>query len=177
MGLKTHNFMIVLGALLCGAVVGELLEIDRRVEDLGRWLQERSGSTSGSFVTGFVTASLVYCIGALTIVGSIQEGISGDASLLYTKSLLDGAASIAFAASLGIGVAFSALTVLVVQGSLTQLAAQFQFLLDSRMLDELTATGGLMVVGIGLLLLEIVRIPIANLLPGLIFAVIFTAVF
>ncbi|MBI3091571.1 MAG: DUF554 domain-containing protein [Candidatus Tectomicrobia bacterium] len=177
MGTKTQHFMIVLGSLLCGGIVGEILNFERRLEALGQWLQARTGSSSGTFVAGFVTASLVYCIGALTIVGSIQEGISGDPTLLYTKSLLDGAASVAFAASLGLGVAFAALTVLVVQGLLTLLGAQLQFLLNPAVLNELTATGGLMVVGVGLLLLDVVRIPVANLLPALVFAVVFTLLF
>jgi uncharacterized membrane protein YqgA involved in biofilm formation len=110
----------------------------------------------------------------MTIVGSIQEGISGNADLLYAKSLLDGAASVAFASSLGIGVSFAALTVLVLQGTLTLLGAKLAFLLRPEVLNELTATGGLLIIAIGFLLLDVKRLPVANLLPALLAAVLLT---
>ena len=118
-------------------------------------------------MAGFVTASLVYCVGPMTIVGSIQAGIDGNVDVLYAKSVLDGAASVAFASSLGVGVLFSSLTVLIVQGGLTLLGSQLTFLLDERILNEVTGTGGALILGIGLLLLEIRRLRIANFLPAL----------
>jgi uncharacterized membrane protein YqgA involved in biofilm formation len=129
---------------------------------------------SGTFVTGYVTASLVFCVGPMTIVGSIQEGIGGSADLLYTKSLLDGAASVAFASSLGIGVSFAALTVVVFQGALTLLGARLAFLLRPEVLGELTATGGLLILAIGFLLLDLKRLRVANLLPALFVVVLLT---
>jgi uncharacterized membrane protein YqgA involved in biofilm formation len=110
----------------------------------------------------------------MTIVGSIQEGISGNADLLYAKSLLDGAASVAFASSLGIGVSFAALTVLVLQGALTLLGAKLAFLMWPEVLNELTATGGLLIIAIGFLLLDVKRLPVANLLPALLAVVLLT---
>ncbi|MGE5850454.1 MAG: DUF554 family protein, partial [Candidatus Methylomirabilota bacterium] len=117
----------------------------------------------------------VFCVGPMTIVGAIQEGMSGNAELIYTKSMLDGAASIAFASSLGVGVSFAAITVLVLQGALTLLGKQLAFLLRPEILNELTATGGLLILGIGLLLLEVKRLRVANLLPALVVAVLLTA--
>lgn len=121
-----------------------------------------------------LTASLVFCVGPMTIVGAIQEGMSGNPEIIYTKSMLDGAASVAFASSLGIGVSFAAVTVLVLQGALTLLGAQLAFLLRAEILNELTATGGLLILTIGLMLLEVKRILVANLLPALVVVVLLT---
>lgn len=173
LGLKTENPLIVIASLVAGGLIGEWWDLEGRLERAGAWLKARVGSAEGSFVAGFVTASLVYCVGPMTVVGSIQEGLTGDAAVLYAKSMLDGAASIAFASSLGIGVIFSALTVLVVQGALTLLGAQLAFLLDERILNEVTGTGGALILGIGLLLLDVRRIRVANFLPALVLAVLF----
>jgi len=122
-----------------------------------------------------VIASLVFCVGPMTLLGSIQEGLTGNPDIIYTKSMLDGAASIAFASSLGVGVSFAAVTVLVFQGALTLLGAQLAFLLRPEILNELTATGGLLILAIGLLLLDVKRIRVANLLPALVVVVLLTA--
>ncbi|MBI4590382.1 MAG: DUF554 domain-containing protein [Candidatus Rokubacteria bacterium] len=167
LALKADNMLIVIGSLVAGGLLGEWWNLEQRLEDAGAWLKARTGSTEGRFVTGFVTASLVYCVGPMTIVGSIQAGINGNAEVLYAKSMLDGAASIAFASSLGVGVLFSSVTVLIVQGGLTLLGGQLTFLLDERILNEVTGTGGALILGIGLLLLEIRRLRIANFLPAL----------
>jgi len=144
---------------------------------LGEFIKSKVKSESGTFVLGFVTSSLVFCVGPMTVVGAIEDGISGNASILYAKSILDGFASVAFASSLGIGVLFSALTVLIYQGLLTLLGGQLSFLLRPEILDEMSATGGLMIVGIGFFLLGVKKIKVANFLPGLIFAVIFALIF
>lgn len=175
MALKVQNMLVVIASMVIGGVVGELLEIETRLEQAGEWLKGRARSDSGNFVTGYVTASLVFCVGPMTIVGSIQEGISGNAEILYTKSMLDGAASVAFASSLGIGVIFASVTVLLLQGALTLLGGQLAFLLRPEVLNELTATGGLLILAIGLLLLDVKRLRVANLLPALVMAVLFTA--
>ncbi len=177
MAFKTNNVLIIIGSLVFGGILGELLQIEEALEALGERLKAGLRFQSGGFVEGFVTASLVYCVGAMTVVGSIQEGLSGDPQILYAKSLLDGTASIAFASTLGIGVAFASLTVFFVQGSLTLLGKQLSFLLSPGILSELTATGGLLILAIGLYLLEIKRIKVANLLPALIFAVVLAAIF
>ncbi|MBI4608540.1 MAG: DUF554 domain-containing protein [Candidatus Rokubacteria bacterium] len=177
LGLKTENPLIVIGSLVVGGLLGEWWDLEGKLERAGAWLKSRVGSSEGSFVAGFVTASLVYCVGPMTIVGSIQEGLNGDAAVLYAKSMLDGAASIAFASSLGVGVLFSALTVLVVQGALTLLGAQLAFMLDERVLNEITGTGGALILGIGLLLLDVRRVPVANFLPALVAAVVLAVLF
>ena len=167
LALKAKNMPIVIGSLVIGGLLGEWWNLERRLEAGGAWLKARTGSTEGRFVAGFVTASLVYCVGPMTIVGSIQAGIDGNVDVLYAKSVLDGAASVAFASSLGVGVLFSSLTVLIVQGGLTLLGSQLTFLHDERILNEATGTGGALILGIGLLLLEIRRLRIANFLPAL----------
>jgi uncharacterized protein len=175
MALKVQNILVVIASMVLGGVAGELLDIEGALERVGEQLKSWSRSGSGTFVIGYVTASLVFCVGPMTIVGSLQEGISGNADLLYTKSLLDGAASVAFASSLGIGVSFAAVTVVLLQGTLTLLGAKLAFLLRPEVLSELTATGGLLIVAIGLFLLDIKRLPVANLLPALLSVVLLTA--
>ncbi len=174
MALKAENLLVIIASMVLGGMLGEWLDLEAALERAGERLKAWAGAGSGTFVAGFVTASLVFCVGPMTIVGSIQEGIGGGAEILYTKAMLDGAASIAFSASLGIGVAFSVVTVLVVQGSLTLLGGRLGFLLEPEVLHELSAAGGLLIVGIGLLLLEIRRLRIANLLPALVVVVLLT---
>jgi uncharacterized protein len=177
MASKTENILIVIGSLALGGIVGELLKIEDGLEKIGDIIKSKVKSESKTFVLGFVTASLVFCVGPMTIVGSLEDGISGHADTLYAKSMLDGFASIAFASSLGVGVFFSFLTVLVFQGALTLLGSQLTFLLNPRILNELTATGGLMILGIGFYLLDIKRIKVGNFLPALIFVIILALIF
>jgi uncharacterized membrane protein YqgA involved in biofilm formation len=167
--------LIVLGALLLGGIVGSLLRLESRVEGLGGWLQTRlSGDTSSverhRFIEGFVVTSLLFCTGPLTILGSLNDGLGNGAEQLYLKAALDGFAAIAFAASFGWGVAASALTVLVVQGSLTLLGLGLGDVLPDAHLAALEATGGLLLVGVAFRLLRVREIPVADLLPALLFA-------
>jgi uncharacterized membrane protein YqgA involved in biofilm formation len=177
MAFKTENILLVIGSLVIGGIIGEILNLEERLERLGDFIKRKVKSESGSFVLGFVTSSLVFCIGPLTIVGSIQDGVTGDANVLYVKSLLDGFASIVFASSLGVGVLFSSITVLLFQGSLTLLGSRLSFLLRPAVLDELTATGGLIIVGIGIFLLGIKKIKVGNFLPALVVVVILALIF
>ena len=177
MAFRTDNILFVIGSLALGGIIGELLRVEEGLENLGEFLKRKVKSRSGNFVLGFVTSSLVFCIGPMTVVGSIQDGVSGDASVLYAKSLLDGFASIVFASSLGVGVIFSALTVLIFQGGLTLLGGKLSFLLRPEVLDELIATGGLIIVGIGIYLLGIKRIKVGNFLPALVVAVVLAMLF
>lgn len=172
MALEAHATLLAIGCLLLGGVTGELLRIEQRLEGLADRLRRMLRSDSDRFVEGFVTASLLYLTGAMTIVGSIRDGTVGDAGVLLIKSLLDGVASVALASSLGIGVLFSALPVLLVQGGITLLAAQLSFLSQPAVLDAVNATGGLLILGIGINLLEIGRIRVGNLLPALFYAVV-----
>ncbi|GEP37206.1 membrane protein [Nocardioides psychrotolerans] len=167
--------LIVLGSLLLGGILGSLLRLEDRVESLGRWLQRRLSATSDSverqrFVEGFVVSSLIFCTGPLTILGSLNDGLGNGADQLFLKAALDGFAAIAFAASFGWGVAASALTVLVVQGSLTLLGLGLGDVLPEAELAAITATGGLLLVGVALRLLNIRQIPVADLLPALLVA-------
>ncbi len=181
--IDTRNMVFPLIGMAVGALIGELLAIEDRLERLGERLQRRfdrkSGADAGerSFVKGFVTASALYCIGPLTVLGAIEDA-SGETPQLYIiKGLLDGFVSIMFAAMYGIGVAFSALSVLVVQGSLTLGGTGLDAVLDDRMRTELFAAGGLAVIGIGLNLLQITKIRLANLLPGLVLTPVLVAIF
>jgi uncharacterized membrane protein YqgA involved in biofilm formation len=173
--------LIVLGALLLGAILGSLARIEDRLEGLGDSLQRRLTRRSEGddevdheardrFVTGFMTASLVFCVGPLTILGSITEGIGKGPDQLLLKSALDGFASIAFAAAFGWGVAASILTLVVIQGGLTALGAALGDFLPDAQLAALTATGGLLLVGVALRLLEIKQLKVGDLLPALVFA-------
>lgn len=177
MAFKTDNILLVIGSLAVGGIIGEFIKLEERLESLGEFVKRKVKSKSGNFVLGFVTSSLVFCIGPMTIVGSIQDGVNGDASVLYAKSLLDGFASVVFASSLGIGVIFSSLTVLIFQGSLTLLGGELSFLLKPAVLNELVATGGLIIVGIGIYLLGIKKIKVGNFLPALVVAVILALLF
>lgn len=172
MALSGTRPLLAIGSLLAGAVTGELMNIERAVANLGERLKKRLRSDSSTFVQGFVTASILYCTGAMVIVGSIRDGTVGDPSILYIKSLLDGVASVAFASSLGLGVAFSALSVFVVQGSITLLSSQLTFLQEPAVIEAVTATGGLLILGIGINILEISQIRVGNLVPALLYAIL-----
>jgi uncharacterized membrane protein YqgA involved in biofilm formation len=177
MAIPDQGSLAAIGCLLLGALTGELLRIEQALEHVGCWLKRRAGSGSATFVQGFVTASILYLTGAMVIVGSIQDGTVGDTSTLYVKSLLDGVASIALSSTFGIGVAFSALSVLVVQGAITLLASHLNFLREPHVLNAVTATGGLMILGIGINLLGMARIRIGNFLPALPYAIIWAVLF
>lgn len=176
--------LIVLGALLVGGIVGSVLRIEDRLEGFGSWLQHRlraraAGGRQESaerhrFVEGFVSSSLVFCVGPLTVLGSLNDGLGNGPDQLFLKAALDGFAAVAFAASLGWGVAFSALAVLVVQGSLTVLGALLGDVLPDPHLAALTTTGGLMLVGVALRLLRIKQVPVGDLLPALLLAPLLT---
>jgi hypothetical protein len=172
MALSGTRPLLVIGSILLGAVTGELMDIEGRIAAIGEWLKRRFRSESSTFVQGFVTASVLYCTGAMVIVGSIRDGTVGDPSILYVKSLLDGVASIAFASSLGLGVAFSALSVFAVQGAITLLASKLAFLQSPLVIESVTATGGLLILGIGINILEIKQIRVGNLVPALLFAIL-----
>jgi uncharacterized protein len=198
--LGTQNPIIVLAGLLIGGLTGEALQIEERLRSMGGWfektfisrerkkdeeMQDLYGEGEHSeilqkkerFVKGFLTASLVFCIGPMTILGSIQDGLTGDYSTLAIKSVMDGFASLAFASTLGIGVAFSAVVVLIYQGGLTLLAAQANAVVTAQMMTEMTAAGGVLLLGIAVSsLLEIKPIRVASFLPALLFTPLIVAV-
>lgn len=169
MALKTGNMLIVILALATGAVLGEALNIDYGLNRVGVWLSTKftGQSIHGNIGQGFVTATLLYCIGAMSVVGAIQDGLTGDASTLYAKSLLDGITAILFTSSLGIGVALSSISVLLYQGSITLLAGFFSSVLSESVIREMTATGGILIIGVSIIMLELKQIRLANLLPAI----------
>ena len=180
MALESQNLLIVMGSVLIGGVLGEWWRIEDGLEKVGNWLEDRFGqpddAAQGRSITrAYVTTSLLFCVGPLTIVGSILDGLTGNFQPLAIKSMLDGFAALAFGASLGPGVLFSAVTILIYQGGLTLLAKFFGASLtgitaDTPAVIEMSATGGVLILGIGLILLEIKRIRVGNFLPALVIA-------
>lgn len=166
MALKTQNVLVVIISLVVGALIGEALDLDGRLNRLGAWLERHCGGES-NVSKGFITASLVFCVGAMAVVGALQDGLSGDASTLYAKSTLDLVSSTVFASTMGPGVALAALPVFVYQGGITLAAAYLSPYVTAPMLSEMTAVGGLLIVGISLMMLDIIRIKVANLLPAI----------
>jgi uncharacterized membrane protein YqgA involved in biofilm formation len=190
---QSENEIIVLGSILVGGLLGEWGRIEDRLRGLGALLEKRFTRNPGTlddleadrgktpmtsrFIQGFLTASLVFCVGPMTILGSIHDGLTGDYSLLAIKSVLDGFASLAFASTLGIGVLFSSLVILVYQGGLSLLAAQAEALVTQAMMNEMTATGGVILVGIAVSsLLELKPIRVGNFLPALFIAPVIVAI-
>jgi uncharacterized membrane protein YqgA involved in biofilm formation len=172
--------LIVLGSLLLGGIAGSLLRVEDRLEGFGARLQARLAREAGSaerrrFVEGFVAASLLFCVGPLTILGSLSDGLGNGSDQLILKATLDGFASIAFAASFGWGVAASVLVVAVVQGSLTLVGGLLGGLLPEAHLLAVTATGGLLLVGVALRLLRIKQVAVGDLLPALVVAPLLTS--
>ena len=163
--------LYVLGGVLIGGLIGEALGIERRLEALGDQVQARLSSAEGSTVSeGFVTASLLFCVGSLTVVGSIQDGLTGDYQTLATKAVLDGFAAIALAATLGWGVGLSIVTILIVQGGISLGAGVFDDVLQGEALAVLTSAGGVTIIGIALKLLDIKDVKVGNFLPALVIA-------
>ena len=178
----THNMVFPLVGMVIGAIIGELLRIEDRLEKIGHVLKRRFAKTDESgeehgFVRGFVTASLLYCVGPLTILGAIQDASGQTPQLYIIKGSLDGFISVIFAAIYGVGVMFSAVSVFIVQGTLTALGTSIDSLLDDRMRLELFSAGGLAVVAIGINLLEIKKIRLGSLLPGLVVTPLLVAIF
>ena len=178
---ETQNPIIVLFSLLIGGILGEWWRIEGRLQDFGGMLQKRfasgeSAESSSGFIRGFLTASLVFCVGPMTILGSIQDGLTGDYQLLAIKSVLDGFAAMAFAATLGMGVLFSVIVILVYQGGLSLLASSAQAVITDAMMNEMVAVGGILLIGIAISsLLEIKHIRVGNFLPALLIAPLIVA--
>lgn len=182
MFLETNNALIVLAALLAGTLLGEWWHIESRLEGFGEKLKARFSSVSGSqdlsrFVEGFLTTSILFCVGPMAILGSIQDGLTGDYSLLATKAVMDGFAALAFASTMGVGVIFSIITLLLFQGGISLLAVQVQDVISAAMIAEMSAAGGVILIGIALSnILNIRKIRTGNALPALFLAPLFTAV-
>ncbi|WP_414697363.1 DUF554 domain-containing protein [Peptacetobacter sp. AB845] len=173
--LEGNNTIITIVSMALGALVGELIDIDKWLNKLGETIQKKLDKGNGKesrIAEGFVNASLLYCVGAMSIVGALQAGLSGNYDTIYAKTVLDGVSSVIFSASMGIGVIFSSVTVLLYQGGITLCASFLSGILSQAVIAEMTAVGSLMIVGLGLNLLEVTDIKIANLLPGILVPVV-----
>lgn len=177
MSFETQNILLLIVSIVLGSIVGELMGIEKGLNQAGLWLEKKlGGSKQGSIATGFVTATLVYCIGAMAVLGAMDSGLRNNHDILYTKAMLDGFSAIIFTSTLGIGVLFSAVPVLFYQGLIALLSTQIYGLVSKEMLDamlvEVTAVGGLMIIAIGINILELRKINVANMLPALLIAAV-----
>jgi uncharacterized protein len=166
--MKTDALLLVIFSMAIGSVIGEGLGIERCLETLGRWIEARTAGAGGHVATGFVTASLIYCVGSMAIVGSLESGLSGNHQTLLAKSVLDGVTAVVFASTFGIGVLFSAVSVLAYQGAITLAATLLKPLLVPVVIHQISSLGGLLIVAIGLNLLEITKMRVGNMLPAMV---------
>lgn len=164
--LKTDAILIVIFSLAIGSLLGELLKIEERLDQLGNWIGSRISKESEGISRGFVSTSLLYCVGAMAIIGSMESGLTGNHETLFAKSILDGIGSVIFASTLGIGVMFSAVSVFVYQGLLTLTASSMKPFLLPEVVAQMSSVGGLLILAIGISLLEIKKVKIGNMLPA-----------
>lgn len=173
MGLKSENFLIVIVSLVFGTMIGESLALEDKLNDLGLWLERKMGSKAkGSISQGFVTATLIFVIGAMSILGALDSGIRGDHQVLYTKGIIDGFTAFILTTTLGMGVIFSAVPVFLYEGLIALFATQIDRIVPTILMDqliiEITAIGGVMIMAIGLNIAGLTKIRVANLLPGIV---------
>jgi hypothetical protein len=172
MASKTSNFLVMIFSIVPGSIFGELLNIEGRMERLSSLLKGAIRSNNPYFSEGFVTSFLLFCMGSMTILGAIEEGLGGRPHLLLAKSVLDGFSSVALSASFGIGVLFSALPLVIYQGAITLFAHSLQHVLTPKLINELTAVGGVLLIGLGINILKLRQLSILNMLPSLVIAVV-----
>jgi len=172
MASKTSSFLIVVFSLVIGAILGELLNLESGIDNLSERLRKKIGSPNDRFSEGLVTAFLLFCTGSMTILGAFEEGLGGKPNLLLAKSLMDGCSSIALSSALGTGVLFSVIPLLIYQGGLTLFAVALGSVFSQPIINELTAVGGILLIGLGINILEIKRLRIVNMLPALAIVVV-----
>ena len=177
MAIKTEHFLILVFSIVIGAVCGEWLDLEKRLNDFGDYVKVKLKSESHQFTEGMITAFLLFCVGSMTVLGAIEEGLGGKPNLLIAKSVMDGIAAIALTSSMGIGVMFSVIPLLIYQGGLTLFASFFETILNEAVVLELSAVGGLLLIGLGINILEIKKLKIINMLPSLIVVVILSFIF
>ena len=165
--LARSYIMTMIFSLIIGGILGELLSIEDRLDRMGKWFQKKFSREGNSFSEGFVNASLLFCVGAMAIVGSLEDGLTGNTSILFAKSILDGIVSVVFSSTMGIGVAFSSLAVLVYQGGITLLAVWVKPWLPDMVMDQMSLVGSVLIFSIGINILEIKKINVGNLLPAI----------
>lgn len=172
MAIQTGNYLLMIFSLVIGTIAGELLCIEKATERLADFVKKKTKSESQSFSEGFITSFLMFCMGSMTILGAVEEGLGDEPNLLLAKSVLDGFSSIALAASLGVGVLFSVVPLLIYQGGLTLFAGSLQDALTDSLQTEISAVGGILLIGLGLNILELKKINVLNMLPALIIVVL-----
>ena len=171
--IKSENIILVIISMVIGGLIGEMIGIENKLDNLGNKLQNTFAKGDSNFTKGFVTTSLIYCIGAMAIIGSLESGITGNHETLFAKSILDGISAIVFASTLGIGVAFSAIAVFIYQGSITLLSSYIKDLLTFEVINEMSAIGGILIMAIGLTMSGIKKIKVGNLLPAIFIPLIY----
>lgn len=171
--LKGQNVMLIIISVVLGSLVGEAIDIEEKLRSLGEVIENKFKGKKGKISEGFVTASLLFCVGAMAIVGSLESGLSGEHKTLFAKSILDGVSSIIFASSLGIGVIFSAFSVLLYQGTITLGASFLTLLLTPNVINDITSIGSLLIIGLSINMLKIGNIKVANLLPAVFIPIIY----
>ena len=171
-GIASSNILIVIVSLVVGGIIGEWIDIDRRLDDFGVRIQSRMKGGDSNFSAAFVSTTLIYCVGSMAILGSIESGINGNHTILYTKSLMDGISAIFFASTLGAGVIFSGISVFIYQGILTVLAGYIGPYLSPEVVTEMSASGGKLLIALSFTILGIKKIKVANLLPAIFLPVI-----
>lgn len=181
MALEMQNILLGVISLVLGSVAGQWIGIDRYLERFSEWLRRRTGKVGdgmqGRFTEGFVTATMLFCVGSMAIIGSIEDGMGQPPTVLYTKSVMDATSALILAATLGVGVVFSAVPVLIYQGGLTLMASLVMHWMNDAMIADMTGVGGVMIIGLGINLLKIKEIKAANMLPALIVIVVLTCFF
>ncbi len=177
MAVKTTNFLLMIVSIVTGSIVGELINIEAALNKLSEKIRKKTQFANDKFSEGFITSSLMFCIGSMAILGALEEGLGGTPHLLMAKSVLDGFCSLVLAASLGVGVIFSAVPLLIYQGGLTLFASSLQGSLTESIINELTSVGGLLLIGLGIDILEIKKLKIMNMLPSLAVVVVLAWLF
>lgn len=176
MALEVQNILTLIFSILSGSIIGESINLHKYLEHFGDFIKRKVKSKNDRFTEGMITAFLLFCVGSLTILGALEEGLRGEPDLLYTKSMLDGFASALLASVYGLGVLFSAIPLFIFQGTITLSAGLLQPYLSDVVIAQLSATGGVLILGLGINLLEIKDIKITNMLPALVIVVILTLV-
>jgi uncharacterized membrane protein YqgA involved in biofilm formation len=170
---KSQNMLLVICSIVIGGVIGELFDIDKALKRLGNAIETKLNGRGGSISEGFVTASLVYCVGAMAIVGSLESGLKGNHSILFTKAMLDGISSIMFTSTLGIGVALSSVSVFLYQGAITMGSSFLQGILTTAVVTEISAVGSILIMGLGFNMMGSAKIKVANMLPAVIVPIMY----
>lgn len=171
--IKTENVLLVIGCMALGSIIGEYLRIEDRINNIGNIIQNKFLKKHGNIAEGFITATLIYCVGAMSIMGSIESGANNNHSTLFAKSILDGVSAIVFSSTLGIGVSLAAIPVFLYQGLITVLAGTLAKYVQTEALNELSAIGGLLVMIIGLNILKITKIKVGNMVPAVFLPIVY----